>query len=531
MNNINKTEVIMKKKNFIKALFGTIVLVSAMLFTGCTSDDNIDGTANNPGYDAENGTIPVQFVMNVSTGNTSRMSSGATQATSTDPFRGINNAFFLTYKNAGNDGKHLPAKTTVDRIYDLSQVLAANTISNENSRRVLEMSLPLNTNTILFYGKAIEGIPTSTQIAQGLTAYDLFGHLKTSGGYNVETNLENVTFETSKRLSDDKFSQYTKVQNLLAAMLTSIMASNLKDGNHQDIVAGNTPGTGIPAYGFDVPASEYNEVSWGSYVPGSPSPAIGTNVPLTPLEEKLANAFKEMTTIQQSSGELRAGSGPALERMLQDLWTIVNEVRCATPTSKPEAVAKFLATRINSTMGSFLNGSTPTDGKPVTDVSLKDVNTLATALTTAPWPNGADAKPTDFSSITSLQMSNFPRLFNLPEGATHLDWSTTKQQFSYVTNYNTSGIGGTTFTVEDYLSPELLYFGNSPIRVSNTSYKTGDYPQTVAAWDNDESWNATWTKNSHIVSTTRSVAMINDVNYGTSLLKTQVGYKSGVTTL
>ena len=44
MNNINKTEVIMKKKNFIKALFGTIVLVSAMLFTGCTSDDNIDGT-------------------------------------------------------------------------------------------------------------------------------------------------------------------------------------------------------------------------------------------------------------------------------------------------------------------------------------------------------------------------------------------------------------------------------------------------------------------------------------------------------
>lgn len=529
----------MMKKHFNFAFLGAIALIGSSVFVSCSSGEDLlaeeekqPTVADNPGYDAETGTVPVQFVMNVSTGNTTRMSSGATQATTTDPFRGIDHAFFLTLKQADNDGHHLAASTTADRLYDLSQVLAANTISTTNSRRVLEMSLPLNTNTLLFYGKAIEGTPTAAQTAKGLTAYDVFGHLKTSGGYTVETDLDNVAFEVSRRLTDDKLSQYTKVQQLLAAMLTSIMATNLKGDNHQAISATNTPGTGIPAYGFDVATDEYNEVTWGDFVPGNPSPAIGTNIPLTPLEEKLAAVYKEMTTIQQDAGELRAGSGSALERMLQDLWTVVNEVRCATPTSKAEAVAKFLATRINGTMGAYLNGSTPADGKPVTDVSMKDVNTLAGILPTAPWPATADAKPTGFSSIASIQLSNFPHNFNLPEGATHLDWDTDKKQFEYVIDYNTSGIGGTTFTVSDYFfSPELLYFGNSPIRVSNTSYKTSDYPQTVAAWDDDASWGSTWEKNKHVVSTTRSVAMINDVNYGTALLKTQVGYKSGVSVL
>jgi hypothetical protein len=91
MNNINKTEVIMKKKNFIKALFGTIVLVSAMLFTGCTSDDNIDGTSatTNSTYDADAQTVTAQFVLNVSSAansNTSRQSATIVQKNSN--FRG-----------------------------------------------------------------------------------------------------------------------------------------------------------------------------------------------------------------------------------------------------------------------------------------------------------------------------------------------------------------------------------------------------------------------------------------------------------
>ena len=517
------------KKYFNFALFSAIALLGSYSFTACTSDD--DAVADNPGYNSESNVVPVNFVMNVSTGNGSRMSAGATQATTDQPFRGIDHARILTDKQT-DDGKHIAAAKDMDRLYDLSQILAANTISTENSRRVLEMSLPLNTNTIMFYGKAIEGSATSAQAALGLTAYDLYGRLAESDGYHVEEDLSNVAFEVEKRLTAENKAKFTKIQQLLAGMLTCIMNTNLEGDHHTAIVATNTPGTGIPAYGFDIATDEYNEFTWGDYANANgTSPAIGTNIPLTPLEEKLAAVYKEMVYIQKDAGELRCGSGEALERTLQDLWTVVNSVRCASTTSKADAIAKFLATRINNRLNLYLQGSIPTDGGPVTTAHLKDASDVISALASdSSWPASAGTKPSDFSSINTVQLSKFPKNFNLPAGSTHLQWDNTNKYFSYVQNYNSNAVGGSTFTVDSYYySPELLYFGNSPIRVSNDSYKTNDYPQTTAAWDTDATWTAngkTWVKNKHVLSTTRSVAMINDINYGTALLETHVGYKA-----
>ena len=100
--------------------------------------------------------------------------------------------------------------------------------------------------------------------------------------------------------------------------------------------------------------------------------------------------------------------------------------------------------------------------------------------------------------------------------------------FEYVTNYSTVSVGGAGgFTVDSYFYPaELLYFGNSPLRVSATEHKEPTYPNGVDNWKTDASWSADWTKNSHVVSTTRSVAMQNNINYGSALLKTTVGYKT-----
>ena len=176
MNNINKTEVIMKKKNFIKALFGTIVLVSAMLFTGCTSDDNIDGTANN-GNATNAPEVPVNFVFNVATSTepTSRMTSPNTQAALNETFRGIENATLMTYVNKTgdvlNDGKNVATAITAAKMYDFGTVLGSGSLKPDGdgsaapkSRRVLELSLPAETNTLLFWGKAIK---TGTSKQQG----------------------------------------------------------------------------------------------------------------------------------------------------------------------------------------------------------------------------------------------------------------------------------------------------------------------------------------------------------------------------
>ena len=169
MNNINKTEVIMKKKNFIKALFGTIVLVSAMLFTGCTSDDNIDGTANNG--NATNGPeVPVDFVFNVATGNTasSRMTSANTQATESEAFRGIQNAALMAFSLA-EDGKNVASAVEANKHYDMGTIMGAGAIdpngtgSTPKSRRVIELSLPTGTNTLMLWGKAIKNLANDAQ--------------------------------------------------------------------------------------------------------------------------------------------------------------------------------------------------------------------------------------------------------------------------------------------------------------------------------------------------------------------------------
>ena len=524
------------KKYFNFALMGAIAFLGTFGFTACSSSD--DTTAeqkapDSPFYNPETGEVGIEFAMNVATGNTTRMSADATQATTENAFRGIDHAYFLTDKQDA-DGKHVATATTMDRIYDLSQVLAPNAVTTSNSRRVLEMSLPLNTNTIMFYGKAIEGTATTAQTALGLTAYDVFGHLKSTGGYNVAQDLSNVSFEVEKRLSEANKVEYSETQTLFAAILTCIMNSNLVGTTHR----GNISATDKPLdcdipFGFDIPDAEYNSFYWKDYVDATYSPAIGTTTPITPLEIKLGTAYKEMTTIAASAGELRCGSAAALERMLQDLWTIVNEVRCATPTSKAEAVAKFMAYRISARLRNYLGATVPGDGGPVTGTEWRHASTLVEALAAdTAWPTAsAGEKPSGFTHIdqAALSLRNFPHNFNLPEGATHLAWDGSKQAFNYVLNYNTSGMPGAgAFTVDSYFfSPELLYFGNSPVRVSNTSHKTADYPATVTAWNADGSWGEDWAKNKHVLSSTRSVAMTYDINYGTSLLETKVGYKVG----
>jgi hypothetical protein len=90
--------------------------------------------------------------------------------------------------------------------------------------------------------------------------------------------------------------------------------------------------------------------------------------------------------------------------------------------------------------------------------------------------------------------------------------------------------GNTTSTFDpvNYRYPvELCYFGNSPVRVSDTPHETKNYPDGVSEWDTDGSWSSDWSKNYHVKSTTRSVAMQQNINYGTALFKTTVRYGAG----
>ena len=86
------------------------------------------------------------------------------------------------------------------------------------------------------------------------------------------------------------------------------------------------------------------------------------------------------------------------------------------------------------------------------------------------------------------------------------------------------------FNPLNYVYPaELCYFGNSAIRVSDQTKAANYYPDGVTDWDNDDKWTNDWVKDSHVTNTTRSVAMKDNINYGTALLETKV--KFGAATL
>lgn len=514
----------MKKRSIYLMLSSAVALAGIFGLSGCSSSDDV--TVNNPKYNPETNEVYAQFVFNVATGNTpsTRQTSAATQATSTDKFRGIDNAVLFAYKQSA-DGKHLATATTADKRYELSRIISAGKIDQEESHRVIETSLPLNTNTLLFYGKAIEGSASETQIAEGITAYDLFGHLeKYSVGESEEgLDIDKTNFELSSRISGNK-ENFDKIGSLLAGVLTCIMNTNLAGNNHQAIHAAD-------GYTFDVDVTEYPELKWADYVSsGAMSPMTLTKKQYA-LEIKMADAYREMTTIQDDQGELRAGYGAAIVSTIQNLWSVVNEVRCAIPFSKEEAVAKLLAEKVHERIKQYFNGEVPSNGQNVMDVSYETTQNIINHFVADQWPATADAKPTDFKSIKNARLVDFPwKMYHVSVGSAHYLFDAAKQQFNYVQNYNTSAVGNAGgFTVESYYyPPELLYFGNSPIRVSTKEHKPDTYPNGVINWDNDQKWATDWEKDSHVTAATQSVAMKNNINYGTSLLKTTISYGASV---
>ena len=519
------------KKKLLFAFVGAIALSGGTLLTSCSGSDDAVAENNSPNFNQEKNEVLTQFVFNVSTSNqaTTRQSSAATQATTGQTFRGINNAGLFTYKlNA--DGKHLAEAEVANKFIDLGSPLASGTITADNSHRVLEMSLPINTNTMLFYGKAPEGTASSAEAQLGYSAYDLYGHLDAytlAGGTdeNAGKDISAANFELGKRMTAGNKTKYDEIKKLLGGVLTCIINTKIAGTAHVALDAEH--------YGVDVATGDYPAtVTWADYVNANGTSPVETTHELYALEVKLAEVYKALTNIQTAQGELRAGYGTAILHTIEDVWSVINSVQCATPFSKGEAVAKKLAEFIHVEINKYFDGTVPMSGDnkggAVTGVAFKPVSTMVSTFNSdALWPTATAGTQPTVDGIGSEDLSKFPTAYAVPSGAAHYGWDSTKKIFEYVTNYNTSSVGGGSgFTVESYYYPaELLYFGNSPLRVSGTEHKEPTYPNGVGNWKDDTKWSGDWVKNSHVVSTTRSVAMRNNINYGSALLKTTVGDK------
>ncbi|MBP3287414.1 MAG: hypothetical protein J6M15_10845 [Prevotella sp.] len=503
-----------KMKRF--AYVGAIALLSVLGFSACSSNDDalVD---NNPTYNPQTGEVNVNFVFNVSTSNGMRMSAANTQATESSAFRGITNAHLGTFTLNG-DNRYLYSSDdeakAADKLHYLNTVIGngklnpnatetdvANDITK--SRRVLQLSLASGTNTLLFWGKAIKD---GDDAAQGRITM------------NIAEKPSETTFSMCKIVPDDAYAEapgiyktkFVQYQNLIANVLNIIVNSGIKD---KPVTFGTTAKT------VTLNWKDYVTVSGepGSYVLKIPtmSPVDNTKE-LTLLDERLATSFKSLNTIHVN--ELRAGYGLAISEMMKDLMGNINQVVEATPLNFEEAVTIEVANAIKENVEKFFNKASYNYVWNDTE----DVKTASSLVT-------EKKELIDDNS----DLMEFPSDFKLPLGSVILrlditaDGASYKYTYSYANNVETYAMGGSTtaetaFNPDNYMFPaELCYFGNSPIRVTNQDKVANDYPDGASNWDND-AWTG-WS-DGHVTSSTRSVAMRHNINYGTALLKSTVRY-------
>ena len=505
-------------------LLGAIALAGTSGFSSCSSEDVVADA--NPNYNAETQEVNADFVFNVSTGNTatSRGSAANTQATSEQPFRGIDHAVLSSFvqrtPETGDtytllDGKSLATAKTANKLFNMGTVMGAGAIDPVNgsaagtpkSRRVLELSLPTETNTILFWGKAIK---TGTDDQQGSIVW------------NPNKDLSQSSFTLNKRIPDGTgagtVEAYLQYEDLIAHILTNIVNSS----SSYEAVFGGTTYTGTLGW------KDYVQVVDNKLVKRDTTPTDDSGDALSSLGEIMADAFVTMNTIYEN--EVRAGSGPTVARLLADLYNVIHSVATSTPTSKSEAITKAVAAKLETNITGVL------------EISSRSWKTDLSLL------KAASGLAADKTNLVTGDLNAFPTNFHVPNGAATLkfDINTTDPAHpAYTYSYNQTlptyamdGHTGGSFTITNYRYPaELCYFGNSPVRVTNDAHQTSDYPDGVTEWDNDASWaagatgmgSAAWTSDSHVLSSTRSVAMQQNINYGTALLQTTVRY--GASTL
>ena len=509
-----------KLMNF--AYTSAIALLSAVFFVACSSSDD---TALDPKQDItpQKDEVNVNFVFNVSTANeaTMRMTAANTQATLTQPFRGITNAYIGVFKQNA-DGKYVSTSISTEKLYPFGTIIGKNGIdpnagegsNTPKSRRVVEVSLPTDVNSFMFWGKAIKD---GSSTDQGKITMNVSSNLS-----ETSFSLDRIVPETANPTEPHVYVQALKEhEQLMAAALTNIVNSNIANTN--------------VTYGGD---THKISLAWSDYVDISGESESYTitartnepiaiknaldpthDIPMRALGDKLAIAYATWNTIR--SGELRAGSGTAVSKVIEDLMTVVNSVANAEPVFWEEAAAKTLAKQIKTNVEKFFDSDN--------EYQWKTAGEIMTALNV------------NFSTVDEdCNLNDFPVNFNLPNGSVILQFDITPKDpgpgFDFAYNYKGAvatyamGDENGSFNPLNYVYPaELCYFGNSAIRVSDQTKAANYYPDGVTDWDNDDKWTDDWVKDSHVTNTTRSVAMKDNINYGTALLETKV--KFGAATL
>lgn len=480
----------MKKIKFF-ALMSAIALASTIGFTACSSSEDVTEptTDVNPTYDGSS--VRTQFAFNIAKASPTRMSAANVQEADYPEFLGMNHMFLLPFAETPDANK-----TTNANIFALGSLTAAEIVTasgeTENSKKIYSLTLPIGTNNFLFYGAADRHSSSNKEVGKITSTLWPSG---TDAGSNATKNTNDITFSLSAIISDnplDKDGDATRIKNYLSSIAQATWNNNTE--------------------------STDDDVTWASTVNTATSDGA---------YRALARLYDSMT---EKAGEARSGSYENVKRMVFDLYKSAYAINEESSVSGVKGIAKAICQAIESTAAGIV--LTVKNGTTIVDVDATGTARVA-ASTAADW------------TVTMTGINDaFPSNLGLPMGAAQLRFNSnsTSREFEFNDNATTTTPGlyfGNDFSVDldkvDYPA-ELIYFDNSPLRAT-TSYKNAtDFPWKTSTWDvsgatsSAEGFTSDWTETS-VSSSTRAVAMKNNVNYGVSLLLSTVQLADGVTTL
>ena len=499
------------KKLFNFALFGAIALTGAVGISSCSSSDDAATADVNPTYDPATNSVTTQFVLNVNPAGQGTTRQTATTVQKNANFRGMQDAKLIGLAT-GNSSWLAPyaggatvtdwtASGTKAKTYELGTLYGATAVDNtgtnnadNSSRRIVELTLPLMTDAMLVYARAI---PSGTDEENGKVTS------------NITAQPENITFDLVSRLGDRQTS-YNETCNLAALIINRILKSELAAADASAYThAGHTNVAALPA------------ISWRGI-----GKTLKDGGSLPPLQENLATLYNQITTF--GSGEVRAGSASAVCSMIYHIYEVLTSTLGATPTTDGELNAQRLAELIKGRVDNYFEvGATEaaTEFRNIGNAST--ANTIINGLVTVAEVMTIDQYNTNFSHVAHGDLMGLPTSYNLPLGAAQLFFTEFNSDastggFTYK-NPSTSLLDlGATIDPSHYMYPsELMYFDNSALYVSDADKAATDYPNGYNTWDGYAWGSNSWT-NAAVASTTRSVAVKNNINYGVAMLQTKV---------
>ena len=501
----------MKKKYFLFAMMSAITLAGTLSLTACSADE-VAAVEDNPTYDPVAKTVTAQFVLNVSSTTNVVTRQSATTVQKNANFRGMQDAKLigLATSNSSYLAPFAGGATTTDwtavsgtkaKTYDLGTLYGATAVSNtstnnadNSSRRIVELTLPLTTDAMLVYARAI---PSGTDEENGKVTM------------NITDNPENITFDLTSRLGDRQTS-YNETCNLAALIINRILKSEITGA-----------AAGAYTHGGHTNVAALPAISWRGI-----GKTLKDGGSLPPLQENLATVYNAITTL--GAGEVRAGSASAVCSMIYHIYETLTTTLNATPTTDDELNAQRLAEIIKGRVENYFEvGATEAAteyrniGNSTTD------NTIINGLVTTAGVMTLEQYNTQFSHVEHGDLMGLPTSYKLPLGAAQLFFTefnvdASTGGFSYK-NPGTSLLDlSATIDPAHYMYPsELLYFNNSALYVNDTKKAAEDYPNGYNTWDNFNWAGSSWA-NAAVSSTTRSVAVKNNINYGVAMLQTQV---------